>query len=324
VQVLVTGATGFIGLEVTRQLAEAGARPRVLVRRLSRAPLLASLDVHPVFGDLASSASLERALRGVDAVIHLGGRATFEPYTRLAPTLVEGTERLARLAAQAGVGRIVFGSSCFAYDGADEVGDATPAAPVIDYGRAKLAAERALEAVAAAGGPTAASVRLPHVYGPHSLLFGLVRKGLVPFPAARGLRFPHLHVDDAARVLVAAASSDWRGALPVADLQTVTWDDFFDVLRTYAPRTRVVRVPPTLARAGSRLAGPLVGRVGPTVVSADMVRGWNLDLVIRTRSLWDRLGLEPHHPSVLSGIPAVLDGMVAFRWRHPVWDVSRA
>ena len=321
---LVTGATGFIGFEVARQLAEAGARPRVLVRRLSRAPLLASLDVEPVFGDLASPASLERALQGVEAVVHLGGRATFEPYERLVPTLVEGTEQLARLAAGAGVGRIVFGSSAFVYDGADEVDDDTPAEPVIDYGRAKLAAERALEAIAAQGGPSVASVRLPHVYGPQSLLFGLVRKGLVPFPAARGLRFPHLHVDDAARLLVAAASSDWTGALPVADLHPATWDDFFDVLRSYAPRTRVVRLPPALARVSSRLAGPLLGRLGPTIVSSDTIRGWNLDLVVRTRTLWDRLRLEARHPSIYSGIPAVLDGMVAFGWRHPVWDPSRA
>ena len=59
-------------------------------------------------------------------------------------------------------------------------------------------------------------------------------------------------------------------------------------------------------------------------MSSDTIRGWNLDLVVRTRTLWDRLRLEPRHPSIYSGIPAVLDGMVAFGWRHPVWDPSRA
>jgi nucleoside-diphosphate-sugar epimerase len=323
VRTLVTGATGFIGVEVARQLAEAGERPRVLVRRMSRAPLVAGMDVEPVFGDLDAPRSLARAVAGVDAVIHLAGRATFEPYERVAPSLVGGTERLATAAAEAGVSRIVLGSSAFVYGGsAEAVVDDTPPAPALGYGRAKLEAERALERAAAAGGPAAASIRLPHVYGPQSLLLGLVRRGLVPFPGNGRNRFAQLHVEDAARLLVAAARSDWTGALPAADHHTVTWQEFFEVLTTYAPRTRVVHVPARVGELAATVGGPLLGRLGPTMVSADTVRGWNLELVVESRTLWDRLGIEPRHPSVLSGIPAVLDGVVAFRWRSPVGDRS--
>jgi dihydroflavonol-4-reductase len=322
VQILVTGATGFIGIEVVRRLNAEGLRPRVMVRRETRAPLLAPLDVEVVHGDLGSAPSLRRAVDGIDTVIHLAGRATFERYERLRPTLVDGTVRLAETAAAAGVGHIVFGSSLFVHDGSGPVGDDTPAHPVLDYGRAKLAAEAALDAVASAGGPTVASVRLPHVYGPQSVLFGLVRRRLVVFPGDGGNRFAQLHVDDAAKVLVAAARQRWTGTAPVADGHDATWNDFFAVLRSFAPRVRVLRVPASLATAAAAVGGALLGRLGPTLVSVDTVRGWNLDLPVASTRLWEDLGVEATYPSVLTGIPATLDASVAFRWRHSVADWS--
>ncbi|MDH4017703.1 MAG: NAD(P)-dependent oxidoreductase [Actinomycetota bacterium] len=321
-EILVTGATGFIGIEVVRRLNAQGVRPRVMVRRAPRASLLSPLDVEPVHGDLLSASSLRRAVEGVDTIIHLAGRATFEPYGRLRPTLVDGTARLAHAAAEAGVAHIVFGSSAFVYDGSTPVDDDTPTHPRLDYGRAKVAAEAALGKVAAAGGPTVASVRLPHVYGPQSLLFGLIRRRLVVFPGPGDNRFAQLHVDDAARVLVAAAEQGWRGSAPCSDGENATWNTFFDVLSSYAPRVRVVRVPEHLAAGAAAVGGAPLGRVGPTMVGADTVRGWNLDLPVIGTRLWRELGIEPRYPSVLSGIPATLDASVAFRWRHSVFDWS--
>ena len=322
VTILLTGATGFIGSEVARQLAATGQQTRVMIRRPSRAPLLAGLDVEPVYGDLTSIPSLARAVQGVDVVIHLGGRATFEPYSRLRPTMVEGTAHLARVAAEAGVGHIVYGSSMFVYDGSTAIGDDTAARPKLGYGQAKLDAEAALSRTTEAGGPTVASIRLPHVYGPQSLLFGLVRRRKVVFPGPGDNPFAQLHVEDAARVLIAAALQRWSGTAPVADDETVTWNDFFAILTTFAPDTRVLRVPPRLAAAGAAVAGTLLSRRGPTMVSADTIKGWNLSLRLTSRTLWSELDLAPRYPSVLEGIPASLDGSVAFRWRHPVFDGS--
>lgn len=321
-RVLVTGATGFIGYDVVRQLAEAGLRPRVMVRRLTRAPLLSSLDVEPIFGHLESPESLERAVVDIDVIIHLGGRATFEPYNRLAPTIVEGTRLLARAAAHAGVEHIVYGSSLFVHDGSVAIGDDTTPRPALDYGRAKLDAEAALAQIAADGGPSVASIRLPHVYGPQSVLFGLARRRIVVFPGRGENPFAQIHVDDAARVLIAAAEQRWAGTAPVADLHTVTWNEFFDVLTAYARRVRIIRVPEKVAIAGAAVAGPFLGSVGPTLVSADTVRGWNLSLPVVEQRLWDDLGIKPELPTVLAGIPATLDAAVAFRWRHPLFDWS--
>jgi nucleoside-diphosphate-sugar epimerase len=321
-RILLTGATGFIGSEVARQLGEAGHATRVMVRRPSRASLLARSEVEPVHGDLLSVPSLERAVAGIDVVIHLGGRATFEPYARLQPTIVGGTAALARAAADAGVSHLVYGSSMFVYGSSDAIDDDTVAHPTLAYGRAKLDAEAALARVADAGGPTVANIRLPHVYGPQSLLFGLVRRRLVVFPGPGDNAFAQLHVEDAARLLIAAALQGWQGTAPVADDEVVTWNDFFEILTTFAPATRIVRLPRGLATAGAAVGGSLMGRLGPTMVSADTIRGWNLSLPLASRTLWSELGSAPRYPSVLEGIPATLDGSVAFRWRHPLADRS--
>ena len=76
-KILVTGATGFIGNEVARQLSSMGLKPKLMVRRLLREAVLSPLDAEMVQADLQSPASLERAVDGVETIIHLGSRAIF-------------------------------------------------------------------------------------------------------------------------------------------------------------------------------------------------------------------------------------------------------
>ena len=82
---LVTGATGFIGIEVSRQLVERGMRPRLMVRRPVRGLMLRNLEAQIMQADIRSPESLRRILSSIDTVIHLGARAAFEPYARLYP-----------------------------------------------------------------------------------------------------------------------------------------------------------------------------------------------------------------------------------------------
>lgn len=324
-RVLVTGATGLIGVEVVRQLCASGARPRVLVRRPHRGTLLRRHDVEPVAGDLSVPESLDRAVAGIDGIIHLGGRATFERYSRLAPTLVHGTERLAEAAARAGVAHLVFASSALVYNSqATPIDRATPTDPCNGYGQAKVEAEQRLAQVSARTGLAVGSLRLPHVYGPQSILFQQVRRGYAVFPGSMTNQYSHLHVDDAARALIAAAQTRWTGTAPIADDYNATWNEFFDVVATYYPRLRLIRLPQSLGYAGAALVEPLLsGRARTTLYSTGTVTGFNLNLPIDARRTWTELGITPTYATITDGIPATLDGYVQYLWRHPAYDQRR-
>lgn len=119
--VLVTGGTGTLGRHVVMLLRQSGHRARIL----SRAP---RGHVDAVQGDLRTGAGLQKALTGMDAIVHAAS-ATREPLA-LRATDVRGTRRLLELARDAKIGHVVYISIV----GIDK-------ASSFPYYRAKLAAE---------------------------------------------------------------------------------------------------------------------------------------------------------------------------------------
>jgi UDP-glucose 4-epimerase len=145
--VALTGATGFIGQFLLRELPKRGYRLRVLLRRPSEVPIAAA---SAVVGDLARPQNMSAALADVDAVIHSAGIAhamSGLPEDDYRLLNIEATVGLARAAQRAGARRFVFLSSIRAQSGptAGEVltEDAAPQ-PTDAYGRSKLAAEQGL------------------------------------------------------------------------------------------------------------------------------------------------------------------------------------
>jgi len=315
-RVLITGATGFIGLEVSRQLSTRGIKPRLMVRRPLRGIMLKHLDVEIRQADLRSPSSLLRAMDGMDTVIHLGARAAFESYSRLFPSVVKGSANLMKAAAAVGVRQVVFGGSLMVYPEVPEgIDQATPPAPLSGYGRAKLEAEKHMQAIAETAGIRFSSLRLPHVYGAYSLLFDQVRHGKIIFPGRGSNRFAHLHVGDAARALIHAAEAALEGDWVIADEHSCVWNDFFETVKTYYPRLRTTHVPKSIAYAGTRLLDvlyPLVGQTNPYPSGA--ISCWNMQLPVVRGTLPQVLGIEPEYPTIHDGIPAVLDDAISFYW----------
>jgi dihydroflavonol-4-reductase len=159
---LVTGATGFVGSHVARQLVSAGQNVRVLVRPTSNFKLLEDLRVERVEGDLRDAGSIERAMQGVRRVFHVAAdyRLWTEHPEELYESNVEGTRRLIATAERAGVERVVYTSTvatiAVPQQGAGLPNEATAARleeMIGHYKRSKFLAEQVALEAAKAGAP---------------------------------------------------------------------------------------------------------------------------------------------------------------------------
>jgi dihydroflavonol-4-reductase len=112
-QILITGATGFIGRRLTRDLVARGCRVRVLARNRQKAWDLFGDHVETAEGDVCDPASREAACRGVELIYNIAGIYRFGLRHRRAlwDANVEGAENLLSSAAAAGVGKVVHLSS---------------------------------------------------------------------------------------------------------------------------------------------------------------------------------------------------------------------
>jgi len=157
---LVTGAAGFLGSHLTRQLAARGAEVRVLLRASSSNRAIADLPLEYVTGDLRDPASLERALAGVERVFHVA--ADYRLWSRRPQEIydsnVGGTKNLLEAAGRAGVRQFVYTSTVATIavdrpEQPDESTDAKLEEMVGHYKRSKWLAEREVLEAARRGFP---------------------------------------------------------------------------------------------------------------------------------------------------------------------------
>jgi dihydroflavonol-4-reductase len=110
---LVTGAAGFLGSHVTRQLVARGEEVRVLVRASSSNRAISDLSLEYVTGDLRDAASLERAMEGVKRVFHVA--ADYRLWAKRSQDIydsnVGGTKNLLAAAKKAGIEQLIYTST---------------------------------------------------------------------------------------------------------------------------------------------------------------------------------------------------------------------
>jgi dihydroflavonol-4-reductase len=161
---LVTGATGFVGSHVARQLAAGGEQVRALVRASSQRRWLDSLPIVIFPGDLRYPETLERACRGVKRVYHVAAdyRLWSADPAEIYENNVTGTHNLLEAARRAGVERFVYTSTVAtiirhgkSQPGAlpDETTAASQDEMIGHYKRSKFLAEQEALRAAASGLP---------------------------------------------------------------------------------------------------------------------------------------------------------------------------
>jgi UDP-glucose 4-epimerase len=257
-----TGATGFIGQYLLRELPKRGHRLRVLLRHPSAVPMQCA---SAVIGDLARPRNMSAALEGVDAVIHSAGfthgmSGIPEDDYRLLNT--EATIGLARAARRAGAKRFVFLSSIRAQSGptAETVlTEADDPNPTDAYGRSKLAAERGLAELDLDW----VSLRAALVYGPgvKGNIAQLMRLARLPLPLplrSIGGRRSLLALENlsAAIEVVLTTPGPLRRPFIAADREVLTIDEMIAAMRDgLGRRPNVFAVSPALLRLLFRSIG---------------------------------------------------------------------
>lgn len=115
--VLLTGASGFVGGHLLRELLANGHRVRALSRRSQSDAALAAMGAEPVRATLDDSAGLQQATRGVSAVFHCAANtsAWSRDNAEQMATNVQGTQNLLHAAEQAGVECFIHTSSVSAF-----------------------------------------------------------------------------------------------------------------------------------------------------------------------------------------------------------------
>lgn len=192
-KILVTGAAGFVGKQLSESLTNSGHEVRTTARSL--APNR-STTREIIACDLESANNLDHLTAGCDAIVHLAGRAhvmTDDPATSESLYLsanVDVTRKLAQSASRTGVKRMILMSSVKVNGESTTIGSPftpqdTPN-PYDPYGRSKTQAEQALWEITSKSELEGVVIRPPLVYGPgvranFASLIGIVSRG-IPLP----------------------------------------------------------------------------------------------------------------------------------------------
>lgn len=220
--VTIYGGSGFVGRYIAQRMAKDGWRIRVAVRRPNEAlfvkPYGAVGQVEPVLCNIRDDASVRAAMQGADAVINCVGILVNEGKNKFAAVQAEGAGRVAKIAAELGVPKLVQISAI----GADEASEST-------YARTKAAGEKAvLEAY-----PKAVILRPSVIFGNEDGFFnkfGSMARFTPVLPITGGAtKFQPVFVDDVAKAAVLAA--DGKAAPGIYELGGPDVESFHDLMK---------------------------------------------------------------------------------------------
>ncbi len=291
--VTIFGGSGFVGRHIVRRLAREGWRIRVAVRRPNEAlhvkPCGGVGQVEPVFCNIRDDASVRAVTIGADAVVNCvgtfdrAGRNNFEDVQHL------GAERIARIAAEKGVARLVHISAI----GADRKSGSL-------YARTKAKGEEAI----LRHFHDAVILRPSVIFGSEDGFFNrfaaMSRMGpVLPLPGA-GTKFQPVYVDDVAKAAVMGVEGDAPpGIHELGGPEVMTLHDAVSRLLRVIHRRRLILPLPffaanIIATTLDAISGVTLGLITNGVLTRDQLRSLRHDNVVseNARGFAD-LGITP-------------------------------
>jgi dihydroflavonol-4-reductase len=247
-RILVTGGTGFVGARSVAELVRAGHDVRLLVRspeKIASALKPFGIDeIDHVAGDIRDSESVERALRGQEAVLHAAAMFSYDVRqgARIRETNAEGARNVLGTAARLGLNPIVHVSSTVSLISRKNgriSGDTPVGNPRGAYARSKADSERIARELQNAGAPVAITYPGlvlgpdPH-FGEASQLVASVLKGQMRIaPAGGGFM---VDVGDVARVHAAVIEGRKAPRRFIVPGEYLSTPDLVDTLRNITGR----------------------------------------------------------------------------------------
>lgn len=281
--VLLTGANGFLGVHLARQLLDRGYSVRALLRSgASTTTTLGNLAVERVTGDLRDRAAVVRAAEGCQYIIHAGAMASVNPARDKAvwDVNLDGTENVLRAARLTDVERLVYvgTANVFGFGTKEQPGDETNAYAGGRYGLDYMDSKQAASGRVLQSGVPSVLVHPTFMLGPFdhkptsgALLLGLYKGQIAGIPAG-GKNY--VHVSDVATATINGLTKGRTGEHYILGNQNMNYAEAFglmaDVMGCRAP---TFSVPKSLARIIGQLGGlqyRLTGkpaRLNPAMVS---------------------------------------------------------
>lgn len=290
--VTIYGGSGFVGRYIARRMAQKGWRVRVAVRRPHEAifvkPYGVVGQVAPVACNLRDDDSVRSVMRGADAVINCVGTFDRRGKNNFDAIQVEGARRVAKMASEMGVGRMVQISAI----GADADGPSL-------YGQSKAKGEEAvLEHM-----PEAVILRPSVIFGAEDNFFnrfaGMTRFSPVLPVVGGGTQFQPVYVDNVAEAAVMGATGDAApGIYELGGPDVHTFRELMQQMLGVIRRRRlIVNIPFALARPmGIVMDGVefLSGGLIPAQITRDQVDSLKRDNVVSEGAKGlDALGIHP-------------------------------
>jgi dihydroflavonol-4-reductase len=274
--VFITGATGFIGASLARQLLDEGCHVRALVRPASDRRNLAKLDIEFLEGDLRNGDSLNNALTDCDTLFHAA--ADYRLWTRNPDDMyainVVGTRTILEAALRQGVSRVVYTSSVGTLGNPGNGTPGTENTPVSysemagHYKKSKFLAEREAESFLAQGlplvivNPSTPVGRLDIKPTPTGKIIVDFLNRKMPAYLNTGLNL--IDVEDCARGHILAARNGRVGEKYILGNKNLMLKEIFDMLENIsglpAPRIKLPFTPVLLAAYVNEALSSVTGR----------------------------------------------------------------